>query len=122
MERLLQEFAQYLRERLLLPESGVDPYVGWVRRFLPFAAPIRQYVFPASRLSVDPRSGTARRHHIDTSVIQRAFREAARRASLARHVSRARTAPSRPRRRSGTSWPPGHRALSADTSRTRPQP
>jgi integron integrase len=28
-----------------------------------------QYVFPSSRLSVDPRSGVVRRHHIDPSVM-----------------------------------------------------
>src|ERR1700731_4187364 len=27
-----------------------------------------QYVFPSSRLSIDPRSGQKRRHHVDESV------------------------------------------------------
>lgn len=47
MDRLLQEFAQYLRQRLLLPESGVGAYVGWVRSFLPFAGPIKHLGFDA---------------------------------------------------------------------------
>jgi len=37
-----------------------------------------QYVFPADRISVDPRSGVRRRHHQDEQLIQRAMREALR--------------------------------------------
>ena len=35
-----------------------------------------QYVFPAAGLSVDPRSGAVRRHHLDEKRIQRAFKRA----------------------------------------------
>ena len=35
-----------------------------------------QYVFPARALSLDPRSGTLRRHHVDDSVLQRVVRKA----------------------------------------------
>jgi integron integrase len=41
-----------------------------------------QYVFPASKRSIDPRSRIERRHHIHESVIQRAVREAIRKARL----------------------------------------
>ncbi|WP_312957172.1 integron integrase [Stutzerimonas nitrititolerans] len=41
-----------------------------------------QYVFPASGLSVDPRSGAVRRHHLDEKRIQRAFKRAVRGASI----------------------------------------
>ena len=37
-----------------------------------------QYLFPASRLAVDPRSGFERRHHLDESAVQRAVKEAVR--------------------------------------------
>ncbi|MCK5804236.1 MAG: hypothetical protein KAI66_15470 [Lentisphaeria bacterium] len=37
--------AEYLRQRLLLPEHGVKPYVRWVRCFLDFARPIRELGF-----------------------------------------------------------------------------
>jgi integron integrase len=37
-----------------------------------------QWVFPAPHLSIDPRSGIRRRHHLYESVPQRALREAAR--------------------------------------------
>ena len=38
------------------------------------------YVFPTSRLSVDPRSGAVRRCHLDESGLQKAIRQAARQA------------------------------------------
>lgn len=44
-----------------------------------------QYIFPASRRSVDPRSGLERRHHISESVIQRAVKEAIRKGNIQKH-------------------------------------
>lgn len=41
-----------------------------------------QYVFPASRRSIDPRSGVVRRHHFDESSIQRAVKIAIRQADI----------------------------------------
>lgn len=41
-----------------------------------------QYVFAAPRLSVDPRGGLLRRHHIDESVLQRAVKQARELAGL----------------------------------------
>jgi len=41
-----------------------------------------QWVFPASQLSLDPRSGEHRRHHLHESVLQRAVKEAARTIGL----------------------------------------
>ena len=35
-----------------------------------------QWVFPASRISEDPRSGARRRHHVDAAVLQRAVKAA----------------------------------------------
>jgi integron integrase len=46
-----------------------------------------QYAFPADRLSVDPRSGAARRHHLDESSVQRAVRTAARTTGIPKPVS-----------------------------------
>jgi len=45
-----------------------------------------QYVFPARRLSVDPRSGHRRRHHADPGSLQKAVRRAARQAGIAKPV------------------------------------
>ena len=41
-----------------------------------------QYVFPASKRSLDPRSGKIQRHHIDESVLQKAVRSAVRKAGI----------------------------------------
>lgn len=46
-----------------------------------------QWVFPASRLSVDPRSGERRRHHVHEAGLQRAVKEAMRKVSLPKPVS-----------------------------------
>lgn len=46
-----------------------------------------QYVFVADLPSRDPRSGAVRRHHLDERKVQRAVREAARAAGLAKPVS-----------------------------------
>ena len=46
-----------------------------------------QYVFPSHQLSLDPRSGVTRRHHLDESGLQRAVRQAARAARLDKRVT-----------------------------------
>jgi integron integrase len=48
---------------------------------------IWQYVFPSDQLSVDPRSGETRRHHLDESGLQRAVRRAAMAAGLDKRVT-----------------------------------
>ena len=46
-----------------------------------------QYVFPAARVSVDPRDGTQRRHHLDEAVLQRAVKSARGRAGIVKPAS-----------------------------------
>ncbi len=46
-----------------------------------------QYVFPSAKLSVDPRSGKIRRHHISDKSIQDALKKAVRQAGIAKHVT-----------------------------------
>jgi integron integrase len=46
-----------------------------------------QYVFPAERLSVDPRTGVRRRHHFDEQLVQRALRDALRAAGITKPAS-----------------------------------
>ena len=46
-----------------------------------------QYLLPASRLAIDPRSGRKLRHHIDPSALQRAVRQAAQKAGFQKRVS-----------------------------------
>jgi integron integrase len=46
-----------------------------------------QYLFPATRRSIDPRGGRERRHHIDEKQLQRAIAAAARVAGIDKPVS-----------------------------------
>lgn len=41
-----------------------------------------QYVFPGAKRSVDPRSVVVRRHHMDERILQRAVKEALRKAGI----------------------------------------
>lgn len=46
-----------------------------------------QWVFPAKSLSVDPRSGRTRRHHVSDTALHRAVKLAAEKAGIAKTVS-----------------------------------
>ncbi len=46
-----------------------------------------QYLFPSSRLSVDPRSGITRRHHLHESALQKAIKTASSAAHINKRVS-----------------------------------
>lgn len=46
-----------------------------------------QYVFPAARSSVDPRTGETRRHHVTDQSIQRAVKQAVRDAGIVKPAS-----------------------------------
>ncbi len=62
--------------RVLLPHALARKYP---------AAPSEwpwQYVFPAEKLSRDPRTGQIHRHHLHERGVQRAFKQAVRRAGL----------------------------------------
>jgi integron integrase len=48
---------------------------------------IWQYMFPSGRLSVDPRSGKVRRHHIHENALQRAVKETAVKVGLTKQMS-----------------------------------
>jgi integron integrase len=43
-----------------------------------------QYIFPSKNLSLDPRSGVTRRHHIDEKGLQRAMKQAVRDTRIAK--------------------------------------
>ena len=65
---------------------------GYGEVYLPFALDKKypnagrewgwQYCFPSKNLSVDPRSGKTRRHHVDEKGMQRAMKQAVRDAGL----------------------------------------
>ena len=99
--------------RTVLPDSLVEPLRcqlerarltheedlqrGFGRVYLPYALGRKytnaaaewawQWVFPANRISVDPRSGQRRRHHASEDMLQEHVRSAARRAGVAKRVS-----------------------------------
>jgi len=64
----------YLPDALARKYPNADREWGW------------QYVFPASSLSPDPRSGVVRRHHLHESSLQKAIKEAARLAGIVKPV------------------------------------
>jgi integron integrase len=94
-ERLLEPLKAQLAVRRIIFDRDCD--TGRVDVYLPHAlarkypsAPAEwawQYVFVADSLSIDPRSGAERRHHVGEHRVQRAVREAGRRAGIAKPVS-----------------------------------
>jgi len=46
-----------------------------------------KFVFPSHKLSVDPRTGVVRRHHVFENYLVRGVKEATRAACIAKHVS-----------------------------------
>lgn len=97
----------------MLPETLVEPlqeHLLWAKRqhqqdleqgygsvYLPFALGRKypnaerewswQYVFPAERLSQDPRTGITRRHHLHESGLQRAIKQAVQKTGIPKRVS-----------------------------------
>ena len=86
---------QQIRETLLLHERDLAAGLGAV--FLPEALarkypnaprePGWQYVFPSGKLSVDPRSGKTRRHHLHETSVQKAIRRAALVCGIRKRIS-----------------------------------
>jgi integron integrase len=80
---------QLVRARTL---HEADLLEGFGRVYLPFALARKypnaekewgwQYVFPASKLSVDPRTGETRRHHLAETTLQKAVKEAIRKTGI----------------------------------------
>lgn len=91
--------APALREQLLRARElhRQDLAAGHGEVYLPFALDRKypqagrewmwQYVFPSAALSVDPRSGVVRRHHVQDQTVQRAIRVAACAAGIDKPVS-----------------------------------
>ncbi|MFL6516067.1 MAG: integron integrase [Chthoniobacterales bacterium] len=69
------------RGRVYLPFALVQKFKG-AERSWPW-----QYVFPAAKLSVDPRSKETRRHHVDEKNLQNAVKLAVQRARITKLAS-----------------------------------
>jgi len=91
-EQLKPILQEHLRHVKALHES--DRQAGYGAVYLPYALERKypnagkewgwQYLFPAVKLSVDPRSDVTRRHHADDSNLQRAVRAAAKASGVAK--------------------------------------
>jgi len=89
-ESLIKPLKEHLRRVETLHDADLQGGYGSV--YLPDALDRKypnasrllawQYVFPSSKLSIDPRSKRQQRHHVDESVLQRAVQEAIRRAGI----------------------------------------
>jgi integron integrase len=64
--------------RVFLPEALVRKYPNAAREWS------WQYAFPSSRLSLDPRTGEKRRHHLDESLLQNAVKRAVRTGGISK--------------------------------------
>lgn len=79
----------------LLHEEDLETGCGEV--YLPYALDVKypgaarelhwQYLFPAPRCARDPRSNKLRRHHTDSSSLQRAVKKAARATGIRKRVT-----------------------------------
>jgi integron integrase len=89
-EALANPLGRHLERVKALHE--IDIREGFGRVYLPFALARKypeanrewcwQYVFPASKRSVDPRSGQVQRHHLSETALQKAVKAAIRRAGV----------------------------------------
>ena len=94
-DALIEELKGQLNKTRRLHETDLAEGYGCV--YLPFALSRKypnacrefawQYVFPSMKRSRDPRSGEIRRHHLDEKNLQRAIKNATRKAGIAKPVS-----------------------------------
>lgn len=94
-ELLQAALAAHLERVRLIWEKDVQDGLGAVylpealARKYPKAATdwVWQYVFPARLTAIDPADGVRRRHHIKEDTLQRAVKQAATRARIAKNIS-----------------------------------
>lgn len=88
LKRQIEKARKLFEQDLSAGRQGADIEPAQHRK-TPAAAKnwIWQYVFPSMRLSVDPESGLARRHHFHPNSVQKSVKTAARAAGLSKQVS-----------------------------------
>jgi integron integrase len=93
--KLKQPLMRHLQKVKLLHDEDLASGYGDV--FLPYALARKypnapklyawQYVFPAAKRSVDPRTGFERRHHLSETTIQKAVKNAIRKTHISKNGS-----------------------------------
>ena len=94
-EFLITPLSLHLENNKLLHDEFLSSGHGTV--YMPFALSKKypnassewawQYIFPASECSIDPRSGTKQRHHVNEKRLQRAVKGAIRSTDIHKHAS-----------------------------------
>jgi integron integrase len=93
--KLVGPLGEHLERTRILHEVAVAKGIGGV--WLPHALERKypsahlewgwQWVFPAEAPSADPRTGVLRRHHVNEQILQRAVKQAVRRAGVVKPAS-----------------------------------
>jgi integron integrase len=94
-ERLIDELRRQIDWARHLHDQDLQAGLGSVfmpaalaRKYPNAAKEFRwQFLFPASRIAQDPRTGEPHRHHIHQSVIQKAIKQAAESAGISKRVT-----------------------------------
>jgi len=94
-EKIIEPLKRHLKKVKEIHEKDLGNGYGTV--YLPYAIERKysnakydwgwQYVFPATKISTDPRTGIKRRHHLYDTVIQKAVKQAIRKAGINKHAS-----------------------------------
>lgn len=93
--RLMRPLERHLTEVRQMHDSDLDEGFGsvWLPSALVRKYPTAarewawQYVFPAERRAIDPRTGTIGRHHVSDQSFQRAMRQALRDTAIAKQAT-----------------------------------
>lgn len=94
-QTVVQPLKRHLEQVKYTHEADIQKGLG--RVYLPYALDRKypnanrewlwQYIFPASNLSKDPKTGEVRRHHLHETAVQREIRQAAKLAKIDKHVT-----------------------------------
>ena len=94
-ESIKPRLKEHLKKVKIIHQQDLKNNLGEVE--LPFALDRKyknaakewhwQYVFPSDKLSIDPRTGKRGRHHLDESILQKAIKNAGRKAGITKSVS-----------------------------------